>query len=56
MFEGGIAVDDVAVAILIAEIFFRDVLSEEGSAVDAAVAILFCNSVVTSQSMGIGKI
>ena len=37
-------------------VIFRDVLSEEGSAVDAAVAILFCNSVVTSQSMGIGKI
>jgi len=32
----------------------RNVLSEEGTAVDAAVAVLFCNSVVTSQSMGLG--
>ena len=29
-------------------------LAKRGTAVDAAVAVLFCNGVVTSQSMGIG--
>lgn len=32
----------------------KDVLAKRGTAVDAAVAVLFCNGVVTSQSMGIG--
>ena len=32
----------------------RQVLEIKGTAVDAAVAVLFCNGVVTSQSMGIG--
>ena len=29
-------------------------MAKRGTAVDAAVAVLFCNGVVTSQSMGIG--
>ena len=32
----------------------RDILRQKGTAVDAAIAVLFCNGVVTSQSMGIG--
>jgi len=32
----------------------RDILSRGGTAVDTAIAVLFCNGVVTSQSMGIG--
>lgn len=32
----------------------RDILAKNGSAVDAAVAALFCNGVVNMQSMGIG--
>jgi len=32
----------------------RNILARGGTAVDSAVAILFCNGVVTSQSMGIG--
>ena len=32
----------------------RDVLLEGGTAVDAAVACLFCNGVVNSQSTGLG--
>lgn len=32
----------------------RDILSRNGSAVDAAVAALFCNGVVNMQSMGLG--
>ena len=35
-------------------IYFRDVLVEGGSAVDAAIATLFCNGVYNSQSMGLG--
>ena len=34
--------------------YSRDVLAKRGTAVDAAVAVLFCNGAVTSQSMGIG--
>ena len=33
---------------------FRDVLKRNGTAVDAAIAALFCNGVYSSQSMGIG--
>ena len=33
-----------------------DVMSEGGTAVDAAIAVLFCNGVVHSHSMGIGKL
>ena len=33
---------------------FRDILVAGGTAVDSAVAALFCNGVVASQSMGIG--
>ena len=32
----------------------RDILQKKGTAVDAAIAVLFCNGVVTSESMGIG--
>ncbi|XP_046680502.1 scoloptoxin SSD14-like isoform X2 [Homalodisca vitripennis] len=32
----------------------RDILAKNGSAVDAAVAALFCNGVVNMQSMGLG--
>ena len=32
----------------------RDILSRDGTAVDAAVAVLFCNGVVVPQSMGVG--
>ena len=32
----------------------RNILLQRGTAVDAAIAVLFCNGVVTSQSMGIG--
>ena len=32
----------------------RDILAREGTAVDAAVAVLFCNGVVVPQSMGVG--
>jgi len=32
----------------------KNILAEEGTAVDAAIATLFCNGVVNSQSMGIG--
>ena len=32
----------------------RDILARGGTAVDTAIAVLFCNGVVTSQSMGIG--
>ncbi|RZC34783.1 G glu transpept domain containing protein, partial [Asbolus verrucosus] len=32
----------------------RSILNEGGSAVDAAIATLFCNSMVTMQSMGLG--
>ena len=32
----------------------RNILQKKGTAVDAAIAVLFCNGVVTSQSMGIG--
>jgi len=33
---------------------FRDVLQEGGTAVDAALAALFCNGVYNCQSMGLG--
>ena len=33
---------------------FRDVLLEGGTAVDAAIAGMFCNGVYNSQSMGLG--
>jgi gamma-glutamyltranspeptidase/glutathione hydrolase/leukotriene-C4 hydrolase len=32
----------------------RDILAREGTAVDAAIAVLLCNGVVTPQSMGLG--
>ena len=32
----------------------RDILAKGGTAVDAAVATIFCNGVVNPQSMGIG--
>ena len=34
--------------------FSRDILAQGGTAVDTAISVLFCNGVVTSQSMGIG--
>ena len=30
-------------------LFYRDILAREGTAVDAAIAVLFCNGVVTPQ-------
>ena len=33
---------------------FRDILSKNGSAVDATLAAMFCNGVVNMQSMGLG--
>ena len=35
-------------------IIFRNILLKNGTAVDAALATLFCNGVVQSHSMGIG--
>nr|CAD7446155.1 unnamed protein product [Timema bartmani] len=32
----------------------RDILARNGSVVDAAIATMFCNGIITSQSMGIG--
>ncbi|XP_072949395.1 glutathione hydrolase 1 proenzyme isoform X2 [Epargyreus clarus] len=32
----------------------RHILSKDGSAVDAAIAVMFCNSLLNQQSMGIG--
>ena len=47
--HGAVAVDSVPCARV-----GRDVLAKKGTAVDAAVAVLFCNGVVTPQSMGLG--
>eukprot|EP00092_Neocalanus_flemingeri_P032572 GFUD01035427.1.p1 GENE.GFUD01035427.1~~GFUD01035427.1.p1 ORF type:complete len:627 (+),score=232.88 GFUD01035427.1:244-2124(+) len=47
--HSAVAVDSVPCAAI-----GRDVLARKGTAVDAAVAVLFCSGVVTSQSMGIG--
>lgn len=33
---------------------FRNILEKNGSAIDATIAAMFCNSVVTMQSMGLG--
>lgn len=33
---------------------FREILEKNGSAVDAAIATMFCNGLVNMQSMGIG--
>jgi Gamma-glutamyltranspeptidase len=33
---------------------YRDILARNGSAMDAAIAALFCNGVVNCQSMGLG--
>ena len=33
---------------------FRSVLKRNGTAVDSAIAVLFCNGLVNSQSMGVG--
>lgn len=33
---------------------YRDILDKNGTAVDAAIATMFCNGVVTMQSMGLG--
>jgi len=35
-------------------IFKREVLKHGGTAVDSAIATLFCNGIYSSQSMGIG--
>lgn len=33
---------------------FRSILEQDGSAVDAAIATMFCNGIFTMQSMGLG--
>lgn len=35
-------------------ICFRNILNKNGSAVDATIAAMFCNGVITMQSMGLG--
>jgi gamma-glutamyltranspeptidase/glutathione hydrolase/leukotriene-C4 hydrolase len=35
-------------------LYLRDILSNEGSAVDAAIAVSICNGISNPQSMGIG--
>lgn len=34
--------------------FFRNILQQNGSAVDATIAAMFCNGIVNMQSMGLG--
>lgn len=34
--------------------FFRNILQQNGSAVDATLATMFCNGIVNMQSMGLG--
>lgn len=35
-------------------LFYRHILSKNGSAVDAAIAAMFCNGLLNQQSMGLG--
>lgn len=35
-------------------VLYRNILDRNGSAVDATIAALFCNGIVTMQSMGLG--
>ena len=35
-------------------LFFRDIFRKQGSAVDAAIAVLVCNGAVHSHSLGLG--
>lgn len=34
--------------------YFRNIFEKNGSAIDATIAAMFCNGVVTMQSMGLG--
>jgi len=52
--EGHFSHSAVAVDSIPCSAVGRDILAKGGTAVDTAVAVLFCNGVVTSESMGIG--
>jgi len=52
--EGHFSHSAVAVDSIPCSSIGRDILAKGGTAVDTAVAVLFCNGVVTAESMGIG--